>query len=222
MLALIDKDLWTYHQELVLMGIPVGTRMSLIEINEGELLAISPIKFTDSVLRQVQEAGHIKWIIAPNPYHHLYVMSCKRAFPEALVYAPRPLIAKRPDINFEGTIESGGSFPWDESIETYVFEPHNKYSEVILFHKKTRSLIVTDFIFNLKPPTNPLLGFVTKSMKIAGPPQISRFMRFLSRNPSAIQATLEKIRAWQPQRLIMAHGDIIEKPIAPMVDEFLT
>lgn len=218
MLALIDKGLWTYHQDLQLLGINIGTRMSLIEIREGELLAVSPIKFTDSVLRQVQEAGQIKWIIAPNPYHHLYVMSCKRAFPEATAFAPRSLISKRPDIGFQGVIEAKGTYPWDEAVETYLFEPQNKYSEVLLFHKASKSLIVTDYMFNLKPPTQPLARFVTKAMKIAGRPQMSRFMRFLARNPQAIDEANHQIKMWQPQRMIMAHGEIVEGPVAPLFD----
>ena len=49
MLALIDRGIWTYQQELKLFGIHTGTRMTLVEVGDGQLVAISPIKMTDSV-----------------------------------------------------------------------------------------------------------------------------------------------------------------------------
>ena len=213
MLALIDKGIWTYRQELNLLGLEVGTRMTLMEIEERQLLAVSPVKMTDSVLRQIEAAGKIRWIVAPNNYHHLYVNSCMRAFPEAIAFAARPLIKKRQDIHFQGVLEGEENYPWTSEVELHLFQPSESYSEALLFHKLSRTLVVTDFVFNLKDPNAGYKRFITRLLKISGGLQMSRLTGFIS-TPGSILDVLDRVESWRPERLIMAHGEIVEGDIA--------
>lgn len=219
MLALIDKNIWTFYQDLVLLGIPVGARMSLVEVNEGELLAISPIKMTDSVLRQIKEAGEIKWIVAPNSFHHMYVNGCQRAFPEAMSFAPRSLLKKRTDLTFTGVIENGAKYPWDEVLQTHLYEPSSSFSEAMFFHNDSGTLIVTDFLFNLKDPKTWYLKLATRALNMSGELRIGRLMKWVSRDASEVGRVLEKVREWKPRRLILAHGDLVEGDVAVLLEK---
>jgi hypothetical protein len=43
MLREIDKNLWVSEQKFQFLGLEVGTRMTVIRLSNGELIAISPI-----------------------------------------------------------------------------------------------------------------------------------------------------------------------------------
>ncbi len=219
MLALIDKGIWTYQQELKLLGFPLGTRMTVIEVSEGELLLVSPVKMTDSALRQVGEAGNVKWIIAPNPFHHIYLNSAVRGFPDAITFAPRSLIIKRQDFNFQGVIEKQSEFPWKGAVEYHLYEPSAKYSEVLLFHPLSQTLIVTDFIFNLKEPHGTFHKVLGKVLNLTGKPSFSLLSGLMVKDRKDVKEAVAQIEKWNPKRLIMAHGELFEGDVVSLVKD---
>ena len=72
MLRQLDNNLWVAEQPLKFMGLPVGTRMTVIRLADNSLLLISPIEITPKIKQQLISLGTVKYLIAPNLFHHLY------------------------------------------------------------------------------------------------------------------------------------------------------
>lgn len=70
MLRAIDADLWVAEQPLKYFGLEVGTRMTVIRLNDGKLMVISPICPEEKVIHQLNQLGKVSYIVAPNLYHH--------------------------------------------------------------------------------------------------------------------------------------------------------
>ena len=76
MLRQLDNNLWVAEQPLKFMGLPVGTRMTVIRLADNSLLLISPIEMTPEIKQQLNSLGAVRYLIAPNLFHHLYLADC--------------------------------------------------------------------------------------------------------------------------------------------------
>lgn len=87
-------------------------------------------------------------------------------------------------------------------------------TEIVFFHRPSRTLILTDFIENFEPRK---LGWFSRLLTKLGGAQdpngsMPRDMRltFLRRR-HALKAAVETMIAWNPARIILAHGRWYEK-----------
>lgn len=155
MLKPIDRDLWVAEQPLKYLGLPVGTRMKVIRLSAGHLLLISPIQIENEMRSQLDSLGEVKFIIAPNLFHHLYLEECQRLYPDAKLVAPPGLKTKKPniesnlvfyrdEINFNGELE----YIFFEGFQTVVPAQIKPLNEIVFFHPASKTLILTDTAFN--------------------------------------------------------------------------
>ncbi|MEM1009866.1 MAG: hypothetical protein AAGJ35_12790, partial [Myxococcota bacterium] len=79
-------------------GLEVGARMTILRL-EGGLLLHSPVRIDASLLEPL---GILRWALAPNRLHHLYMGPWIDAGLEA--WAAPGLPAKRPDLKFHAVV----------------------------------------------------------------------------------------------------------------------
>jgi len=145
MLKKVDNNIWVAEQNLKYWGLEVGTRMTIIRLENDELVVISPIKVDKETINQINELGTVSIIIAPNLYHHLFISDFKSVYPDAKVFAAPGLDSKRQDINFDKIINQGKLGTKDE-IEYFLFEGFNildlkgasPLNEIVFFIEKAR------------------------------------------------------------------------------------
>jgi hypothetical protein len=83
-------------------------------------------------------------------------------------------------------------------------------SEVVFFHPPTRTLVITDTAHNLGPETPPVTRFLFWLFGGYGRLSTSLIDRLLNRDRAAARRTVDAILQWDIQRVIMAHGHIVE------------
>ena len=86
MLTALAEDLWVYDQPLRFYGIEVGTRMTVVRLADGALWLHSPVRPTPELRAAVDAIGPVRWLVAPNRWHHLYVRNWQEAYPGAAAY----------------------------------------------------------------------------------------------------------------------------------------
>ena len=103
-LTTIDNDIWTVESSHRFLGIDFSARMTVIRLNSGDLILHSLIFIDGSLNDELNNIGSVKYIVAPNKFHHIHVKNCVFTFPEAKVYGAPGLLSKRKDINFYGEL----------------------------------------------------------------------------------------------------------------------
>ena len=93
-------------------GIELGARMTVLEL-EGGVLVHSPVDLDPSA---VAHLGPLRWALAPNLFHHLYVGRWVSAGAEA--WAVPRLLEKRPDVPFAGVV-ARGSAPFGDDVALF-------------------------------------------------------------------------------------------------------
>ncbi len=209
------EHFWVFDGECVpFFGLPFPTRMCVVRLNDGALWIHSPIALSDELKEQVKRLGDVKYLIAPNHLHHLFLPEWCSAFPEAQVYGTDELIKKRRDIEFDFSLNEARNWPWKSEIDQLMFTGSPLLQECIFFHKQTELLLVTDLVENMPGDNfNVWQKWVARGAGILAPhgkmPLEWRLSFMFSK--SQAQKHLKRILDWDPKILIMSHGNIVEK-----------
>jgi hypothetical protein len=95
-------------------------------------------------------------------------------------------------------------------IDQVFFRGRPYENEVAFFHRPSSTLILCDLAFNFGPrtaaPTRLLMNLL-RSYGHLGP---SKLDPLLIRDRRAARDSLERILAWDFDRIIVAHGDVLE------------
>ncbi|PZV06724.1 MAG: hypothetical protein DCF21_22450 [Leptolyngbya sp.] len=218
MLRAIDRDLWVAEQPLRYFGLSIGTRMTVIRLAGGKLVVISPIQVSDDLVGELDELGTVGHIIAPNLYHYLFATEFKAAYPAATFWATAGLRAKKPDLAIAQVIEGGANSPWS-GIERLFFDGFKTLSpsgpdpldEWVFFHVASRTLILTDTAFCFDRSFPWLTQLVTKVGGGYESLSPSLLERIATTDKETVKAAAEQVLRWNFDRVIMAHGSIVEQ-----------
>ena len=215
--------------------IKVGGRGTLVRLKTGNLAVFSPVALTSEVKSKVASMGNLKYIVAPDQEHHIFVTPWAREYPDAELIGMEGLPEKREGdastkgIGFKHVFTTKNkrdmsiSPEWDAEFETEYLHGHaNK--ELVFWHKPSRTLIEADVLFNA-PPTeqysrageDPNAGLWTRLfggiMNTRGDMIWQRRFLWHASGRSDRKGIAESARimaGWDYDRIIPCHGDVIE------------
>jgi len=183
-------------------GLEVGTRMTVLQL-PGGLLVHSPIALEPSALAHL---GEPRWVLAPNLFHHLYVGPWLQAGLEG--WAPVGLPDKRPDVHFHGVVEPGVQ-PFGEDVVLLPMQCFPMANEVVVLHRPSRTLIVSDLVFHISPKAPWLTRTVMRCL-CGYPGCRTTLLERVAMQRAVAREELATLAAWDFDRVVMAHGDVIE------------
>ena len=219
----VDENIWIYDGSIVSWhGMPYTTRMTVVRLNDGKIWVHSPEKITNGLINEIQTIGEIKYLISPNKIHHLFIQDWIKLFPNAGAYSSPGLKEKRKDIRFHSELEDFPEGEWSKEIDQLIFRGSKAMEEVVFFHKKSSTLILTDLIENFPPNhfsgIKNLLAKLTGIISPNGKTSLDWRMSFMFGKNEA-RKSLEKMMEWKPKRIIISHGDCIDKNAVVFLSE---
>ncbi len=207
----LDTNLWVAEQPQRFLGLEIGTRMSVVRLG-SDLVVHSPIRPTPPLMEALAELGRVRWVVAPNSFHHLYAEEfLGEAGEAAVLLAPPGLAKKRPELPVAGLLAVATPEEWAPTLECVRVEGMPQIDEAVLFHQPSRTLIATDLAFNIGPgaPFATRLSFrVLGGYGELGPSLVERLA---TRDKDAARRSLRRVLAWDFQRAIVAHGNVVEQ-----------
>lgn len=212
----ISENLWTIDYPLKFYGLPLTSRMTVIRLRSGQLAIISPIQISENLKQQIDAIGPVKTIIAPNLYHHLFAQDFVAAYPDAEFWAVEGIEQKRPDLQPDRILtQTDGQLEdlyYHEFKALRILEPRGNcdLNEYLFLHSASRTLIVTDSAFHFDAQSSPLLQLLARVLGIHGKLQASLLEKLALRDRKQAKETMQTILSWDFDRVIMAHGSIIE------------
>lgn len=184
-------------------------RMTILKLDSGELALHSPIRPTPELIAAVKGLGSVAYIIAPNCFHHLFAGRWKEAFPEAALVAAAGLRAKRPDLAIDLDLTTETPEAWAGQIDCQEIRGIPGLREVVFLHRPSRTLIVTDLIFNIKESRGVLTPLMLMITGCRNKTAQSRLVRFSTKDRRAAGESMREVLAWDFDHIVMAHGEVI-------------
>lgn len=185
---------------------PFPIRMTVLETSDG-LVLWSPTRLDAAAIETLSGLGHVHSIVAPNLFHHVFAQRAKEHFPNALVIAPKSLSKKRPDLHIDARHPTAVS-----SLTTLTLQGCDRIEETVAYHEQSRTLVVTDVVFNVRQAVGwkQWMVFRLVAGTLGGVGQ-SRLWRSLRTDAKALQRSLEQMLELPFERVMLAHGDTIER-----------
>ncbi|MCB9640645.1 MAG: DUF4336 domain-containing protein [Myxococcales bacterium] len=211
--------IWFAEGEVQLMpGAYLSTRMTVIRLSDGGLWLHSPIEIDDELAGELKELGQVRYLVSPNLFHHLYLGTAQKRYPQAKLYAPVGLAAKRPDLTIHGTWSDSFAGPWGDEIEHLCLGGMPKLQETIFYHPKTETLLTTDLVFNLQDNIHGWMSHIL--YRVLGTYKqfkVSPIFTSQIKDKQAFSEGCKGLFGWAFSRIIMAHG----RPIDQRAEEYL-
>jgi Domain of unknown function (DUF4336) len=200
----------------VRLPLPFTTRMTVVRLSNGDLFLHSPIKFDETLASGLQQIGTIRHLVSPNQFHYAHIGEWSKAFPDAIPWAS-PRVRQRArarhiDVTFARDLDFNPPEEWRQDIDQALF-PGGYFKEFIFFHKKSKTLVLTDTIINIEldKMTEPWRTATKLSGMYYPRGQIFFGMRLpLWLQQRKARAAFAKIRAWRPERVVLSHGRCFE------------
>jgi hypothetical protein len=210
MLESFGRDLWLADGPSVrFLGLfPYPTRMAIVRLADGGLWVWSPIALDPALAAEVLALGPVRHLVAPNALHHLYLAEWAQRFPEARLHAAPGLARKRADLRFDSELDDAPPASWAADLDQVVFRGTFAWKEVVFFHRASRSALVADLIQRLEPDRiRGIAGLVMRLWGLVGERGSTPFeWRATFWKRSVAREALRRALAWDPERLVVAHG----------------
>jgi hypothetical protein len=205
-------------------GFPYPTRMAVARLSDGSAWVWSPVALTDDLIDFMNTFESVRHIVSPNKIHHIFLAEWQEQWPEARMYAPPGLAKRKPDLRFDAELGDDPDPAWADDVDQVIFRGSLAMEEVVFFHRESRTAIVCDLI--QRHPEETVTGWKGKLMRadslVGEHGSTPREWRasFLRRGET--RAARDKVLSWNPERLIIAHGDCAQSGAKEIIDKALS
>ena len=204
----IAENLWTAEEPFRLLGAEMGTRMTIMRLENDALLLHSPIRFSNSLKAELNQLGQVSTIMTPNAFHGKFTQEWCSAYSNAQ-YFPAKKTSKY-TTRFTRLLSDLASDAFAPDIEMHHVQGVPLAKESIFLHRPSRTLVLTDMAFHIGTDIDWRTRVFCKlngAYNRFGP---SRMMRSFIRNREQFRSSLLTILEWDFDRMIMSHGNIIQ------------
>ncbi|MCJ2105220.1 DUF4336 domain-containing protein [Methylobacterium sp. E-041] len=209
----VAEGVWIVDAEPVHPGrIPLPIRMTVLRLAGGGLLLHSPVPYRPSLHRALEALGRVEHFVAPSVGHWMFLQDWQAACQNAITWAVPGLKdrgqVRRSGVRIDAELSNKPPRIWAGEIDQ-VLVKGPVFKEVCLFHRPSRTLLLTDLIINLEGdllPVGPrtlarVLGIVAPNGKAP------LYLRLLLRmNHREVALAAWRLVAFNPDRVIFTHG----------------
>jgi hypothetical protein len=210
----VADDLWIVDGPEIRFGfgvkVPFPTRMTIVRLSGDGLWLHSPIAPEPELVARVRALGPVRVLLAPNRLHYWWLSEWAGLFPEAAVFIPPGLAqTAKKSLPDHQTLGHEPSPVWADTMDQLMVAG-SIVTEVVFFHRASRTLILTDLIENfelhrVRSRSVRLLLRMGGVVDPDGKAPIDMRLSYLGHR-AELRDVVRKMLAWRPERVILAHG----------------
>ncbi len=211
----VPGQIWLKEYPIRYAGCRFNARMTIIRLSDDRLLIHSPSPIDAATKTEIEALGPVAFIIAPGNFHYLNIESAQDAFPDAQTHICPGIEKKDPKLSYSRILADEPDTAWTEELDQVLVLGSRFICEVAFFHRATRTLILVDVIENYGDNTtriNLLMRFWWKVVfRMWNRPKPAPEYQISWKDKTAARKSLEQILSWDFDKIIIAHGDLIEE-----------
>lgn len=202
----IAEGVWIETHPVRIVGMPLSTTMTVLRLSEGDLVVHSPVALTEERRRAVEALGSVRHLIAPNLFHHQWLMEWATAYPAADLHVPRGLPKKRADLPASRvrTLDSAAVFR--DALDVVPIDGC-RLGETAVYYRPARVLLVADLVHNIGRPEGGWTRFYTTTMGFYDRVAQSRVLRWTAySDTAAARRSVDRVLSWDFSTVVVGHG----------------
>lgn len=199
------ENIWYVKAPHTMMGLHLSSTMTVVRLPDGGLWVHSPVALNDELREAILALGPVRFIVAPNMYHHMYATAFQRSFPQAELWAPRGLEKKQPELRIDRYLEDASEASWAGTLRPVHVGGIPVLRETCFVHKSQQTLICADLLFHFTSPGSWLTKFYAQLTGCWQNSGLTIIIRSVIRDKPAVQRAIREILQDPIERVIIAH-----------------
>ncbi len=188
------------------MGMEAGRTVTVLRLPGSNLIVHSTGPFSEADVSKINALGKVRWLVDVTFFHDTFAREGSTAFPNAEYLAPKGFFPKVETFSLHAPPE------WRGEVEVLELAGMPSVREHAMWHRESRTLILADALFNWQREANLWARFLRRyALGLTEAPQMSRFFKAAIKARNAFQNSVDTIFKWDFDRVIVAHGAIIEQ-----------
>lgn len=202
--------------EGLIKGLPL--RMTVV-VQDGVVTVISPVLIDDDTFaRLVERVGRIDHVVAPNLNHYLFfrdfVGRCSIAGMKPTLWGPPGLVDKVRGLSALSVRTLSDDVEVSPGLSQRLLQGVPLNNEVVFFQHATRTLIVTDAMMVIREHPYVVTRTMFRMIGAYGGAKQPLLWRVRAKGRSALRASVDDVLRWPIERVVAAHGDVVDKGAA--------
>lgn len=203
------EDVFSMVFPLRFCGLNLGRRVTLLRIPGDRLVIHSTGPFSAEHLEAITKIGHPEFLLDATTMHDTFSREGRAAIPDAAYFVPEgfPEKAAGPEARALSELDA----ITDGAFQTQRLEGMRHLKEYACFHPASRTLIVCDLLFNLVASRGYTRWAMRYLLGVKEWPAVDRPVRWAVKDRDAFLGSIGRIMEWDFDRVIVAHGSVIEE-----------
>jgi hypothetical protein len=210
MLRPLTEALYVQEVPFRTAGMELGGRMTVIRLPGGGLWIHSPVRLDAATRAAVEALGPVRFLVAPNLMHHLFLPDWAAACPEARVVALAGLRKKQPGLRIDVELGDTPDAGYGEVIAQQHLRGIPKMEEFAFLHRPSRTLLLTDVAFHIRDSPSWWTRTYLRLSGTYGKLGPTMLLKSLVKDRAALSASLEAVQGWDFERVVVCHGEVLE------------
>ena len=207
----LDQNLWVIDQPLRVGGLELGARTCVIRLGDGGVIVHAPGPRTAGLSREIAALGPVRALVAPNLLHHLFLAETANAFPQARVFGAPGLREKLGGTRIDEVLAETPPALWAGQLDSLLVAGLPGLGEVVFLHRASHTLLCLDLCFNVRISSSWFTRVFMRMNGAYGRFGPSRAFRYvMMKDARAVRASIDRILAWDFERVTVAHGEVLE------------
>jgi len=209
----LHRDLWAIDYPLRMPGgVELGTRSCVIRLAGGGAVVHTPGPLDSETRRAIDSLGPVRALVAPNLLHHRFLRDAIAAWPQARVFAAPGLREKLGDVKVDEVLGDFAPELWAADLAQLAVAGAPSLNEVVFLHRASRTLLCLDLCFNVQSSASWVTRMLMRVNGAYGRFGPSRIFRYgVMKDRRALRDSIDRILAWDFDRVSVAHGEILER-----------
>jgi len=220
-MKMIGENIGVIDLPFRVLGAPLGKNTTVIRLNSGDVLVHSAGPLREHNFKAIREMGEVKWLMEGSRLHDTFAARLRAAFPDAQYLLPDGFPLSHEQL---APARSLCEVPpeWADEIEIIPVEGMPRLAENALLHRSSRTLVLTDLVFNLPwEPGEKIPFFLRWVSGFRSFPGTSRLVKMCVKDKAAVRESLERIVAADFDRIVVGHGLIMSSNAKERLCELL-
>ncbi len=191
---------------LKMLGADLQRNVTLLRLASGKLIVHSTAPFETADIAAIRELGEPTWLVDVLLRHDTFAAEGHAAFPEARYLAPPGFEAGK-GIATDSLVPPPAE--WADEIAVLPVAGAPEYSEIVMLHRPSRTLVVGDLLINFPGDQGFLTELMIRVAVVGGDsaPGVTRPLKHAIDDHAAFIESLETILAWDFDRIVVGHGE---------------
>jgi hypothetical protein len=205
----IGKDIAVIQHPFQVLRMKLGKTTTVIRLSAGGVLLHSAGPWSAEDVAAIRDWGKVWGIMEGSRIHDTFAREMRAVFPGVPYGLPAGFPIAADELQPVEPL-AGWDRRWGEEVKVRRINGMPRLQEHVLLHVPSRTLVVTDLVFNIKLAPGQSVPWVLRWVSgLKAFPGTSRLVKLCVKDRVAVRESLAEVMSWDFDQVVVSHGEVI-------------